>query len=208
MRILKSIATTTYLHVRVLILLSLLVATVPGRADDAAGDGSNAPPAGQMCADGQFVIGFDEQSNIVCAAVPGGVMPATRHPASGKDPVSNAAPSASSADRAAPPVPASTSESAAGVLIESESVRPVIEDIDPSSVVYGKRDVVVIIEGTGFSAETEVRFAGRTLAAEWVGPGRLRVTLPTDDLAIGSYPLTVSNGDGREHTLRRAIEVY
>jgi hypothetical protein len=207
MRILPSVAATTYPQIRVLTLLVLLVVSAPGSANDAAGDETKAPPAGQMCAEGQFVVGFDKQANIVCAPVPGGIVSA-RQAAPGVETVPKAVPSSSSADGAVPAAPARTSESAATAVSTSEPVRPVIEDIEPSSVVYGKREFVVIIEGTGFSAETEVRFAGRNLVAEWVGTGRLRVTLPTADLAIGSYPLTVSNGDGREHTLRRGIEVY
>jgi hypothetical protein len=37
---------------------------------------------------------------------------------------------------------------------------------------------------------------------------RLVVTLPVRTLPIGPYPITVSNGPGRETTLRKALEIF
>jgi hypothetical protein len=85
----------------------------------------------------------------------------------------------------------------------------VIDDLDPSSVLYGSESVEIEIEGTGFNRQTVVRFQGREFPCMVNESGtRLTVSLPTRDLPIGSYALTVSNGTNLEHTLKRALEVF
>ena len=55
----------------ILLVLFTIIPTCMTGSLQAAG---NRPPAGQMCADGSYVSGFDADGNIICA-VPGGAKP-------------------------------------------------------------------------------------------------------------------------------------
>ena len=197
---------------------------------------ASGPPAGQRCPAGAYVIGFDPESNIICSGVCGnGIVDpgescddgntADGDGCSGRCLTESAAgagegAAAAAAVVAAPaaePAPLDRTESPAAV-VSSEAgqpaavatpVTPVIEDVEPGSVVYGTAELRIIVLGEGFSAESVVVFRGAQYPAT-VNPGgtELQTTLPTRGLLIGSYAVTVSNGPGLEYTLKKAIAVY
>lgn len=84
-----------------------------------------------------------------------------------------------------------------------------ISDIEPSSVVYGTRELAITILGSGFDAQSVIEFAGKTYIPE-VNPAgtRANVTLTTRNLTLGSYAVTVSNPSGEKKTLKKALVVY
>ena len=165
------------------------------------------PPAGQVCPQGSFVIGFDNESNILCSGTCGNrvlndgeacddgnmtngdgcsAMCQSETPATVK-------PEEVIAVEPPPAPPASTAH---------ELAQPVISKIKPSTVVFGSREVTVTISGTGFTSETAVLFKGSsyTPAVNQAGT-ELKVTLATRELEIGRHAITVSNGP--EWKLRR-----
>jgi hypothetical protein len=168
------------------------------------------PPAGQVCAEGSYVSGFDADGNIICS-IPGGAKLAV--------PVETAEQANGPGDDGCPPgclQGAVTADEvvAADKRVKDESTaedvaKPVITDIKPSWVVFGARETTVAITGAGFIAESIVKFQGSTYTPS-VNPAgtELRVTIATRELPIGRYAITVSNGSGLETTQRRALEVY
>jgi cysteine-rich repeat protein len=172
------------------------------------------PPAGQVCPQGSWVIGFDNESNILCSGTCGNrvlnngeacddgnttngdgcsAMCQSETPATVK-------PEEVIAVEPPPAPPASTALALA---------QPVISKIKPSTVVFGSREVTITISGTGFTSETAVLFNGTsyTPAVNQAGT-ELKVTLATRELEIGRHAITVSNGSGMEITKKKGLTVF
>ena len=74
---------------------------------------------------------------------------------------------------------------------------------------FGSRELAITISGTGFHTDTVIKFAGSTYSPSVNQAGtQLKVTIPTRNLSIGPYAITISNGPGMETTLKRAVEIY
>jgi hypothetical protein len=183
------------------------LAAVPVMAADEA---EARPPAGQMCPQGSYVIGFDAGANIVCSSQPAAMSPdelqapGSQAPpiASGATSAPTAAPVAAVVEPAAPGTPAPTS--AKPVVTQLE-----VTDVEPWSVVFGKREVTITVTGTGFTAGSMVRFEGVEYRPSVSDDGtRLMVTLPTRDLSIGNYPITVTNGSGDQVRAKQKLAVF
>jgi cysteine-rich repeat protein len=207
-------------------------------ANLAAQAGAPAPPAGQVCPQGAYVIGFDAQSNIICsgfcgngvvdrgeacddgnAAAGDGCSPQCQQEAAPAPTAAVAAPAvvAGGEDTGTAAAPAATAAAASQPQVapaaEAATMAPVaelaIDDIDPWSVVFGKREVTVTITGSGFDAATVVRFNGSDHAPRVDTSGtQLEVTLPTQGLSIGPYPVTVVTGSGQQATVKRGLVVF
>jgi cysteine-rich repeat protein len=211
-----------------LISLAVIFAALANHGAQAAetpqGGSAVNPPAGQVCPPGSFVIGFDAESNILCSGICGnGVLdsgeacddgntvagdgcsascrfesPAGAGQQAG---VTAVPPPASTPTPPAPPAPAPAAAPAA--------VQLALADVEPSSAVYGVREVTVAISGSGFTGDTTVLFNGQTYTPT-VNPAgtELRVTLATRGLAIGRYAITVSDGAERTATLKKGLEIF
>ena len=146
-------------------------------------------PAGQMCNRGSYVIGFDTKGNIIC-----------------NDSKKVATKVADAEITAKPilvkPVPA------APVIVPSVAELS-ISDIQPSSVVFGTREVTISVTGTGFHEQSVIIFEGSTYDTSVNQAGtQLDATLTIGSLTIGPYTVTVSNGSGKVAKLKKALEVY
>ena len=216
-------------------LLVTLAATAAPVGALAASD--NGAPAGQMCPQGSYVIGFDAAANIVCSGICGngvvdageacddgnraggdGCSPACRAEAAAaaagagaaaasQAPPAAPAPAPAAAAAAAPaaPPPAQSAAQAAPAAVPELS----IEDVEPSSVVWGTRELTITVIGRGFGPDSIVLFKGATYEPAVDPSGtRLTVTLPTRDLPLGRYAVTVSDGAGQQDTLKKALVVY
>ena len=106
-----------------------------------------------MCPSGSFVIGFDSAGDIVCSEPVGNGDVNTEEIA---PPSAATAPAAASAPA---PAPAAT---AAAPVDAASAAGPLISDIEPSSVLYGTRELTITVLGSGFSAESAIEFAGGT----------------------------------------------
>jgi cysteine-rich repeat protein len=172
------------------------------------------PPAGQVCPWGSSVIGFDNESNILCsetcgnrilnngeACDDGNTMNGDGCSAMCQSETSATVKSEEVIAVEPPPAPpASTAPSLA---------QPVISKIKPSTVVFGSREVTVAIIGIGFTSETTVLFNGTSYKPSVNQAGtELKVTLATRQLAIGRHAVTVSNGDGMEITEKKGLTVF
>ena len=203
---------------RVLVVFLLVMIATPSAMAQTPDGAAAWPPAGQMCPQGAYVIGFDGGGNIVCSQVCGndrldageacddgntvggdGCSAACQPevaaaPAPPVAPVAReATPSAVAAPAAAaaaPPAPTS-----APAVASATARQLAITDVEPSSVLYGAREVTLTIHGAGFHRGTVVLFNGSTYTPS-VNPAgsELKVTLPTSRLAMGRYPVKVSNG--------------
>lgn len=168
------------------------------------------PPAGQMCAEGSYVIGFDSDSNIICSAIASTVV---------KPAMETAAPVASGAGDDCPPnCPAAASASNSAAVSDTPVnqkgalagiAAPVISKLKPRSVVFGARETTITITGSGFNADSVVKFHGASYTPS-VNPAgnELLVTIATRDLPMGFYAISVSNGPDLETIRPRALEVY
>jgi hypothetical protein len=159
--------------------------------------------AGQMCPNGSFVIGFDAAGNIVCSqgcaadCQPGAAVSGAQQAEAAATPAVAAA-TAATATPAAPTAAVSTTTSG-----------PVISEIEPTSVLYGTRELALTVLGTGFNADSVVIFAGTTYTPSVNQDGtRLEVMLATRNLTMGRYAVTVSNGPEQKSTLKKALVVY
>ena len=171
------------------------------------------PPAGQMCPKGAHVIGFDTDANIICSEVgESGVLYPLEAPAEGNAEIGDDCQAKCQSGEvdsrgtteaiAVEPVPAQPSNSLA-------IPGPVITDVKPSSALYGAAEVTLTVIGEGFGAESVILFAGSRYSPSVNPTGtRLEVTVPTRDLSMGRYGITVSNGPGKETSLKRALEIY
>jgi len=175
------------------------------------------PPAGQICPAGNYVIGFDPAGNIICSDTCGnGTLDRGEDcddgNITGGDGCSAACvkevPIAEN-EKPAPAAVAAPATKAAGTQPVSSDAAPVITDVEPWSVVYRKRQLDVIITGSGFTSASVVIFEGKTYTPSVNAAGtELSVTLSTADLAIGRYAIRVSNGPGKETLMKKAISVY
>jgi cysteine-rich repeat protein len=169
--------------------------------------------AGQMCPNGSYVIGFDAEANIICSEACGnGVLNTGETCDDGNTETGDGCSATcqlegletAGSDEEIAEEPSATEPSGF-----SSIPAPVIADVEPSTVVFGTRAVAITISGSGFHAESVVIFEGSTYEP-LVNPAgtHLGVTIPTANLSIGPYTITVSNGSGLENTLRRALVVY
>ena len=180
--------------------------------------GSPRAPAGQMCAMGSYVIGFDSEANIICTEACGnGVLNPGETCDDGNTASGDSCPAncqseeteALSVDEgkdveAMPAVAGSTSSTLNPIISE-----PVISKIKPSKLVFGARELAITVIGTGFNADSVIKFNGMQYSPSVNQAGtQLKVTIPTRSLNIGPYAITVSNGTGMETTLKRALEIY
>ena len=182
-------------------------------ADTPKGTTGFRPPAGQVCPQGSFVIGFDNESNILCSGTcgnrvlnngeacdDGNTTNGDGCSAMCQSETPTVKPEEVIAVEPPPAPPASTVH---------ELAQPVISKIKPSTVVFGSREVTITISGTGFSSETAVLFNGTsyTPAVNQAGT-ELKVTLATRELEIGRHAITVSNGSGMEITKKKGLTVF
>lgn len=213
-------------------MVSLTTASELAAAEPQSGN-SGRPPAGQMCPRGSYVVGFDAAANIVCSPICDrgavdtdtacdngnmqgghGCPPACQAEATAA--VAGAgvagtqvgheepAPAPAVAAPAAPVPEAAVAQAAAPAIAELT-----IEEVEPSSVVWGTRELTIAVIGAGFTPESVVLFSGSTYEPVVDPSGtRLTVTLPTRDLPLGNYAVTVSDGAGQQDTLKRALIVY
>jgi hypothetical protein len=173
-----------------------------------AADG-NPPPAGQMCPQGAYVIGFDAGGNIVCSAASGGsaIAPATAQQEEDEADVECPADCPSQTPDAV--VAGGSADTANVPGAQGAGAGPVISRIKPAWVVFGARETTILIKGEGFTAGSVVKFQGADYTPSVNSNGtELRVTLATADLAMGRYPITVADGAGVETTRPRALEVF
>lgn len=207
------------------ILLAVLFATASAlpitrslqAADPQSGAGNRAP-AGQVCPQGSFVIGFDAESNILCSAMCGnGILDAGEACDDGNAVAGDgcsascrteaAAAQGNMAVVAAEAAPAAAPASPAPGAVSGASLA--IDSVKPWSVAYGTRELTITVRGSGFTSTSVIVFQGTRYPASVNQEGtQLVATVRTRELGMGSYALTVSNGAGVEHTLRKALEVY
>ena len=175
--------------------------------------GSKKAPAGQMCPTGSYVIGFDSEANIICTEVCGnGVLNPGESCDDGNTESGDGCPAtcrsevveSGGADDeiAVQALPADTGNS-------PPASEPVISDVKPSKLTYGSAELAITISGSGFHAGSVIIFQGTTYTPSVNQAGtQLKVTIPTGNLSIGPYRITVSNGPGLETNKRRALEIY
>jgi len=175
------------------------------------------PPAGQVCPQGSWVIGFDNESNILCSETCGNRVLNDGEACDDGNTASGDGCSAMCQSETpttvrreeivAPELPPVPPASTAGTV--SALAQPVISKIKPSNIVFGSREVTVAISGTGFTSETTVLFDGTSYTPSVNQAGtELKVTLATRDLAMGRYPITISNGSGMEITKKKGLTVF
>ena len=195
---------------RVAIVLAFLVASPPLLS-------GNKPPAGQMCSQGAYVIGFDSERNIICSD-------AHRSEAMGVDKAGEMEISDSgSVSNRSEPVDVDAND--ADVEIAAKSVpatniptHPVtvssvpdleIFEVKPTTVVFGTSELEITVVGTGFHAESVIIFEGSTYPATVNQAGtRLEATVAIGYLSIGPYAVTVSNGSGMKAIRKKALKIY
>jgi hypothetical protein len=167
-------------------------------------EAGNKALAGQMCPGGSFVIGFDSEGDIVCSE-PGGNGAVNTGEIAAASAAAAATPEAPAAE-APPPAAAST---AAAPAVATPTAGPVISDVEPSSLLYGTRELTITVLGSGFSADSMIEFAGTTYTPSVNHEGtRLEATVATRDLTMGRYAITVTSGSGVKTTLKKALVVY
>jgi len=199
-----------------IIFATLAAALMVGGSLPAAEPGP-AAPAGQVCPPGSFVTGFDAQANIICSGTCGnGVLntgeacdDGNTTAGDGCSPICQSEGAAAAA--AATVVAAETIPAAPATVPATVPTMAVlaIEAVKPWSVAYGTRETDVTISGTGFNADTVVMFQGKSYVPAVNAEGtQLNATIPTRNLAMGAYAITVSNGPGIQATRKKALVVY
>jgi cysteine-rich repeat protein len=195
------------------LLSALFIAGPLAAAEPERGAGSPAP-AGQVCPDGSYVIGFDAGANILCSPACGnGVLNAgeacddgNSEPGDGCSPACE--PDAGLAPEETAAV-ATAEATAAATSGDAPAANLAIGRIKPWSVPYGTREVAITISGTGFNADSVVVFQGKSYVPSVSEAGtRLDATIATRDLAMGAYAITVSNGTDMSTTLKKALVIY
>jgi cysteine-rich repeat protein len=179
--------------------------------------------AGQVCPPGSYVIGFDANGQLLCSEACGnGILESGESCDDGnrvagdgcsancrREGESAAVIGAAGAGAGAAAAASSAEPPQAAVQAEEEPAGPVIDDVEPPSVVYGTREVTVTVIGSGFKPGSVIRFQGETYETSVNAAGtELVATLVTRNLVIGRYAITVYNGPGMETTLRKALAIY
>lgn len=181
-------------------------------------------PAGQVCPRGSFVIGFDEQSNILCSETCGNRVLIDGEACDDGNTIDGDGCSAlcqsehstvakqkkqtSTATTHEQQMPVGTPPSNAPGA-SSAVTAPTISKIKPRTVVFLAREVTIAISGNGFSKETFILFKGKRYTPSVNEAGtELRVRLPTRELPMGYHAISVSNGPGMETTLQKGLEVF
>ena len=169
--------------------------------------------AGQMCPDGSSVIGFDSAGDIVCTEACGnGVL----NPGEACD--DGNTDSGDGCSAICQPEVVATKDDKEKPVAETNATNPgspssipepFISDVKPKSVVWGAPEVKITVTGTGFYDGSVIIFQGSTYKPVVNQAGtQLDVILATENLAIGSYAIKVSNGPGLENTRKRVLAVY
>ncbi|NOR23042.1 MAG: hypothetical protein GQ542_01380 [Desulforhopalus sp.] len=175
--------------------------------------GSKRAPAGQVCPSGSYVIGFDTEANIICSEACGnGVLNPGETCDDGNTESGDSCPATCRSERAEPG--GADEETAAQAVPMDTGISPttsnaIISDVKPSKLNFGTPELEITVSGTGFHADSIIIFEG-TKYTPWVNQAgtQLKVTIPTGNLSIGPYRITVSNGSGMETTVKRALEIY
>jgi len=175
--------------------------------------GSKKAPAGQVCPTGSYVIGFDSEVNIICTEACGnGVLNPGESCDDGNTESGDGCPATCRSEmvesgRANDETAAQATATETG--ISPPATEPFISGVKPSKLTYGSAELAITISGSGFHAGTVIIFQGTTYTPSVNQAGtQLKVTIPTGDLSIGPYRITVSNGPGLETNKRRALEIY
>lgn len=175
--------------------------------------GAKRAPAGQMCPKGSHVIGFDAEANIICSEACGnGVLNPGETCDDGNTENGDGCPSTCQTESAEPKdadddVAAQATPPDAGT-VQAPSY-PVISDVKPSKLQWGTRELAITVTGTGFHDDSVIIFEGTTYTPRVNQAGtELKATIPTRNLSIGPYVITISNGPGMETTKKRALEIY
>ena len=175
--------------------------------------GTKRAPAGQMCPGGSYVIGFDSEANIICSEACGnGVLNPGETCDDGNTESRDSCP-ATCQSEGAEPEGADEAPAAQAIPMDTgtspSTSKPIISDVKPSNLVFGTPELAITVSGTGFHADSVIIFEG-TIYTPWVNQAgtQLKITIPTGNLSVGPYLITVSNGPGMETTVRRALEIY
>ena len=207
---------TSRLHSAPFVFTAIVTVFVIGSSLAAYGSGDSSAiraPAGQMCPNGSYVIGFDSEGNIICTDACGnGVLNTGEACDDGNAEIGDGC----SATCQAEGVVTDVYEEALDVEISAVDPgslpsipNPVISGVKPKSIVWGTSEVAITVIGTGFYEESVVIFEGTTYKPVVNQEGtRLDITIETANLIIGPYAIKVSNGSGLENTLKRALVVY
>ena len=194
-----------------IVAVSMVVSSLAAAAPQ-TGSGSPAP-AGQICPDGSFVIGFDPEGNILCREPRGdGVVETAEGHDEDHSEMGNGSATASQSESVNPSgqeteIAAQTTSTEPNNL--HDDTVPVISDVEPSSVVWGTAEVAITIIGTGFNPESIIVFEEKKYAPSVNQAGtRLSATIATRNLSLGSYAVNVSNGAGNDDTLKKALVFF
>ena len=195
------------------VIFAVWIIGAPAVLIAAEGDPESRPPANQMCPEGAYVIGFDAGANIICSQA-GSVedpppIESTVEAAAASEERCHGNCQAMEAEGEVATEAIATQAAPAELSSASDEPGPAITGVEPKSALYGSSRVTLTVSGTGFNAETIVKFAGSSYSPSVNQAGtRLEVTVPIRDLAMGNYALTVSNGPGMEATRKRALVIY
>ncbi len=175
--------------------------------------GSKKAPAGQMCPTGSYVIGFDSEANIICTETCGnGVLNPGESCDDGNTESGDGCPATCRSEVVESG--GADDEIAVQALPADSGIsppvsHPVITDVKPSKLTFGSAELAITISGSGFYTGSVIIFQGTTYMPSVNQAGtQLKVTIPTGNLSIGPYRITVSNGPGLETTEKRALEIY
>jgi hypothetical protein len=120
----------------------------PGLAADGQASQNLPAPAGQRCPEGSYVVGFDDEANIICSPADGGVVSAGAAPRVEQN--AAAVPAAVVVEETRETVEAAAVvEEKAGPAAAPAATAPAvtaslsITDVEPSSVVYGTSEVTI-----------------------------------------------------------------
>ncbi len=185
-----------------LLLLFFSTAVSLGMSGDShAAD--HAAPAGQMCPEGSYVIGFDSESNIICASLNNNTVEPDEASVEGNIEVQD-----TTETQSVQPKPVEQAVLAEPVIVSRTQVLT-ITDVEPSTVVFGKARLAITVSGTGFNSDSVIIFEGSPYSTSVNSSGtRLEAMITIGKLSIGAYVIMVSNGLGKEVVLKKALEIF